>query len=463
MSFVPNSIIINSIILENFKGEQVEISDLMKELNIYESIYQNTISGSLEMIDSMDMIQFFPIIGEEKIYIDLVMPGDDEGDAIELKFSVYRISDRVIRSDKVQNYILWFASEELIKNAEQKVSRSWQGVPVSKIVNEVMNNYIKSSKKTNIETTHGMLNYIAPAMNPFRVINYLASARSINESRLADFVFFENLTATGSQFNFVSLGSLSLQKPIASLSYHQTQTAKKGSMMVYPLNIESIEFKKSIDVLESKSAGLFNQTFLFYDHLRKQSVMTKTKHAEIFNDTKSFHLEGDNSAPMYYENNQTPMEFFRVIYVDEFPANASSAIFDNSVNKTANSTPKRKDISYIGSNGEASELNAGTLKEKVVARRAVLLQEYENNKIYLNDISGNLSYTVGKIIDLDLPHIVANRDGAVAVAGQNENQFISGNYLITKCRHRILKHQMLNYEYKCHLEVAKNAFKAKFS
>lgn len=457
MSFIPNTIIVNSILLESYKKKLIDISDLVAEINIYESIYQNTISGTVEILDSTDLIQFFPIIGEEKIHFDLVMPGQDDNRSIKLVFSVYRIADRVIRNDKLQSYVLWFTSAETLTNLEQRISKSWQGKPVSSIVSDILKKYIKTNKTVNIESTTGITSYIAPAINPFKVINHLAASRSINSDRLADFVFFENLTDKGTQFNFSSLGKLMQQTPLTSITYHPVNLT--GKIKSFPLNVDEIEFKKSIDTQESRAAGLYNQTVVFYDHLRKKYVVSKTNHADIFSDLKKFHSDGEKSSPLYSKNVKEPMEFFKLVYVDQFPTNVADTSISNSYSKTTEQQPNRSQNKYIGAHGEISELNSSVLKDKVVARRAVLLQEFENNKIYLKNLSGNLAYTVGKTLFVEFPHITHDRDTAVEASGDNENIHISGNYLITKCRHRISKYNNLNYEYKCHLEIAKNSFR----
>lgn len=457
MSFIPGTLVIKSIGLENYKGQILDISDLMSEINIYESIYTNTITGTISVIDSYDLAQLLPIIGEERIYFEVQMPDMDQ--SVTFTFSVYRISDRVIRSDKIQNYTLWFTSEETLKNLETRVSKSWQMMTVDKVVQDIVTNQLKSTKPLNIEKTVGIQNYIAPAINPLRAINFLASNRAINSDRLADFVFFENFGSQGPQFNFASLGTLLQKTPVATITHHPVNMT--AAYKPYPLNVDELEFKKSIDTLESRAAGLYNQTVIFYDHLRKKYVVSKTNYEDIFNDLKQFHSDGDLSSPLYSKLTKNPMEFFKIIHVDEFPSKISDPSISNVYTGLTEQKPKRSQNAYMSNSGEKAELNASLLRDKILARRTVLLQEFENNKIYLKDLAGNMAYTIGKTINLEVPHIVHNRDVIVQNTGDNLNKYISGKYLITKVRHRVVKHKMLNYEYKCHLEIAKNSFKEK--
>ena len=51
------------------------ISDaLVSEINIFEDIFKNTITGSILLIDIRDVITLLPIQGEEELYLKLRTP-----------------------------------------------------------------------------------------------------------------------------------------------------------------------------------------------------------------------------------------------------------------------------------------------------------------------------------------------------------------------------------------------------
>ena len=74
-SFISNTLRVNHIILTNFQGQTLDITNLILGVDIYENIYANALTGTIDVIDSNDLVEFFPIIGEETIHIDIILPG----------------------------------------------------------------------------------------------------------------------------------------------------------------------------------------------------------------------------------------------------------------------------------------------------------------------------------------------------------------------------------------------------
>ena len=81
---VPNSIEfagdydLKNIFLHNHFGEVIDIKNLVQELNIYESIYKNALTGSLVIVDAQNLIAKLEINGTERISFQLSTPGANE-------------------------------------------------------------------------------------------------------------------------------------------------------------------------------------------------------------------------------------------------------------------------------------------------------------------------------------------------------------------------------------------------
>lgn len=459
-TFISNSIKVNSILLTNYRGEILDITQMATEINIYESIYVNSIVGTVDIVDSNELLNFFPIIGEEYISLDILLPGFDDSCNFELnKYRIYKISDREIKSDKIQTYKLWFTSIEMIRNTEIKSCKAWKEEVTSKMVKDIFRS-IGSSKVLEVEQTVGLHNYISTNITPYEAINYLASHRSINLNKLSDYVFFESLDINNrtTKYNFKSLGTLCFsQESIAEFTYHPTMVNSDIGNNVLPYNIENISFKKGFDILEGKSNGLYNQTYIYYDMLRKRYVFQKNTYEDIFSETRNFKLELEKSNKMFVNNSNSPSEYLKFVYVSEFPSRIStSKEVNNILNKGIESSARRSSNEYISTSIEDVMSN---LHEKTLYRRDVLLQEFETNKIYINDISGSYKYTIGSIITLNKPNIVINKSNIVEKYGDNNDIFISGRYIIVKSRHRMTRNMGLNWWYKNYLEVSKNTYK----
>lgn len=464
-NFISNTVKINSIELTNYKGTILDILNIVVEINIYESIYENAILGSIEIIDSNDLIQFFPIIGEETLNLDMILPGSDT-DSLNFildNLRIYKITDREIKSDKVQRYTLWFTSKEAITNREVKISKAWKEETTDKMVKDVFTS-LKTEKTLVQDPTIGIHNYFSTNIEPFEVLNYLARTRSIDSNKLSDFMFFENfdISKKTTKFNFRSLGGLSATKPVMEFWYGPTNNNKDGHN-VQPYNIDNIVFHQGFDVLDSKKHGMYNQTFVYYDILRKRYVFQKNTYDDVFNESKDKRLEGSNSSKIFETNTNTFGEHFEVLYVTGFPERISSTQDTSEVhNKTIEVNAKRDKNGWITERGESSD-KTSTLVEETIFRRRILLNEYENNKIYLNDISGNFNYSIGNTIIFNKPHIVVNKAEIIDSHNDSYDIFASGVYLITKSRHRITIGETARYKYKTYLEISKNTIKNSIS
>ena len=322
-----------------------------------------------------------------------------------------------------------------------------------------------SKKVLDIEDTVGVHNYISTNLAPFQVLNYLASHRSIDSHKLSDFMFFESLDVINktTKFNFKSLGYLSqLQNSIATFTYRPV-IVNNPQGNIQPYNVENISFKKGFNIIESKLKGLYNQTFVYYDMLRKKYVVQKNTYDDVFNESKDMRIEGPNSNKPFYNNTGAYGENVTVVHTTSFPSRVSNSKDMSNVNNRGMETKAgRGTNTYIAKTGLSSD-KTSTLLEETLYRRKVLLSEFENNTIQLNDISGNYCYTVGSVIEFEKPHLRLDKNNAIESSSETYDIFISGRYLITKSRHHIRRGDRLNWLYKNYLEVSKNTIKNNLS
>jgi hypothetical protein len=451
--------------MTNHAGQTLDITKLVLGFDIYESLYLNSLTGTIDITDANDYLQFFPIIGEETIEIDMVLPGfDDNSNFVLSEYRIYKITDRVINSDKVQTYKLWFTSPEFIIDFEKKVSKAWYEKTTHSMVKDVFK-ILESKKVIDVESTVGVHNYFATNFTPLQILNYLASHRSINSDKMSDFMFFESFDVDNktTKFNFKSLGYLAYsQDPIAEFTYNPVNInddSWTSAGNVQPYNIENISFKKGFDIIDAKMKGFYNQTFVYYDILRKRCVYQKNAFDDVNSETGDKKIEGAESNPSFVKNTGGAGESVTIIHSTGLPNRIdNSANMSNKKNKGTETKPKRGDNGYIAKKGSNRD-SLSNLTEETLYRRKILLHEFDLNKINLNDISGNYRYTVGSVILFNKPHIMINKFDPIEKYDEVDDLFISGRYLITKSRHHVRRGDGLNWVYKNYLEVSKNAIK----
>ena len=81
----PGEVSIEELLLVTTNGMSVSLLDYLIELNIYESIFSNVMTGEIILSDSANLIRYFPISGEEYLSVKLRTPGftDDKKYIIE--------------------------------------------------------------------------------------------------------------------------------------------------------------------------------------------------------------------------------------------------------------------------------------------------------------------------------------------------------------------------------------------
>jgi len=451
MNSYINNIDIKFIELTNIYNEVLDITNLVTNIDIFESIYTSTLNGYIHLIDSNDLPQFFPIVGGERLKIEMGLPFDGYENYITLDFLIYRMSDREIKSNTTQHYKLWFTSFETLTNIENIISKSFKGYTALDIIKYTLKS-LNTDKNLNYDDTIGVFDYISPSIRPFELINTIVKNYSINDIS-ADFIFFESLGKDGASFNFKSISNIfKNESPIGEIEFKQKHKSAKNPFL-YTNVPESINFKKSFDIVESKVNGLMSQSIIHHDLLRKRYEIQKYDY-----NNENMNYKADKLGYKTFDDNLLGKysEFIRYSFSSSFSSSTSAKGYvDNSNNTSITKKKNRNENSYIKEN--QSDYTSDVLTD-IISKRAVALQEFENNKIYINDLTGDLKYNAGSVIVFSKPNIVYNQQEYIDKYGDNKDLFISGNYLITKSRHNIIK-SPIGFEYKNYLEIAKNTFK----
>ena len=81
----PGEVSIEDLTLIAPNGISISLQDYFIELNLYESIYSNVMSGEIILSDSSNLIRYFPITGEEYLSVKLRTPGFDDSDRYKIQ------------------------------------------------------------------------------------------------------------------------------------------------------------------------------------------------------------------------------------------------------------------------------------------------------------------------------------------------------------------------------------------
>tara|TARA_B100001013_G_scaffold312246_1_gene217788 strand:- start:725 stop:2500 length:1776 start_codon:yes stop_codon:yes gene_type:complete len=303
----------------NRKG-YIDLKGAWSDFNIYEDLFGNYLTGNIQLVDGVGLMESVPIIGEETIHIQVrtkgivrernqqVIPGPFEGSQnegmIKLKFRVVKISDIIKMNDAMVTFKLSFVSEEAILNLKQKVKKSsldptsLEPRKISDVINSLYRQFFKkgrTAKKLFVEPTKNLTDLIIPNQTPFKAFNFLAS-RAVSAGKHAlgsSFVFYESVRG----YFFVSMETLmagggmgystvpGVEGSPTELVFTAPEDPVKETYVVQPkrLNakgneatnvavemtaVDSYSFSSNFDVLQNLSKGMYANRLLTHDLVR---------------------------------------------------------------------------------------------------------------------------------------------------------------------------------------------------
>ena len=448
---------LKNIFLHNHLGEVTDIKNLVQELNIYESIYKNALTGSVVIIDAQNLIAKLEIQGLERISFTLSTPGAnntrDIVDASETTghpFHVYKITDRKQLAPGTLLYTLHFGSREFMRNLRTKVSQAYEGRLDRSVYNIFLDeNYLDSRKTLTFEPCGNSDKIVIPNLRPFDAINMIANKALPEKSNGVGYYFYE----TTKGFHFRSWENM-------VVSEGQFDRPIKQEFYYMPLNIndpnidnkieheyKSVESYRFINNFHDVAANTVGGT---YGHrVITHNLFDKSYRKDDYNYHQQFSLtehtdRGRNDKGRNYAIGDSD--------VDETPINlvtTSSKVSDYPESRVSlQSTTRFLHNVDKGSVYGLDVLQDGPKLGQGIAQQAQVVQGTTLKLV----VKGQSYLEAGDLIDFKLRSVdEKNPDG-------EEDPQYSGKYVITKIRHQVNAEK-----YVMVLECAKDSVKSGFS
>jgi hypothetical protein len=374
---------ITTLSLITSDGTVVDIKTLAVEINIYEDLFSPCMSGSILMGDALDLIANFKIHGHEWLIMEIDKP--TLGLSLKKVFRVYKVSDRELKSQSLQNYILHFCSEELILSTQRFVSKSYKGMVISEMINDMLTNQLAvNPKKLGLmDKTEGIFNIIVPRMQPIEAIEWLSSRAYSSNGTL--FMFYENRDG----YNFQSYETL-ISRPVYQTYYKRPKLDTDPQLNWNSLNVMKIV--QDFDLIASGRYGAFNSTLMTFDFVNRkvQNSQYVAGQGVMLNSSVPF-----NSTLNRFKTplNQNP-DYFLKFY------------------PTFDSDPKTN----------------ASHPENWLHKKASRLAQLSSFKMVCT-IPGDIALKVGSIVKVEVPQAVPQGDKLQI------NQLRTGKYLVSAVHH----------------------------
>ena len=382
----PGYVEIKKLLLNTGVGEPINLTQLATDVDIYESIFQPYIIAEITIVDGVGLTNKFPNIDEMTVDIEFTIP-DVEG-GVNYKLAVMdRQHETASAMDKSKVYKLVCISEEVDSPAAHESVRLYDKANLGDLVAQFI--LAIGSKKGNlIEQTDGIVDIKLTNVKPFQIIDWARRRALSLEHESHSYVFFENKYG----YRFVTIEKLidDGSKRIGDKIFQYDSAVNIDSLGTNWRNIlhkDSIVIGKGIkqQLLEGNkpTARVFNLQEGTYTKEEKQEKEYNFKQL----DSKGFGSTTSRKAK--FEETKTTERFVVVSDSD--------------------------DVGYT---------------EKLLALQAYVPSLLSNiTRIF---VYGDPSITVGEVIKCNFPDI----DG-LTTKKTELSKTQSGNYLITKLRHKI--------------------------
>ena len=288
-------------------GLKLDILDITVSIDIFEDIFKNTITGSLVIGDTENILSNFKIVGQELLRLKIRTPGlTEKSDILDFTanpFFINKIGTRMSTTSGGQIYELQFTSQEAMRNQTVRVSKSYKD-SIQNIVLDCMSNetFIATNKDLYVDETLGSRKIVAPNLHPYTLIDRLKRESISKSDGSTEFLFFENKDG----FYFTSLSTL-YKEPVKAL-FHDGDKAlsenKSGTKSETDNEIiQSFRRIISYDILDSKDftinlvGGMLGGELTTHNIYNKSYQTTNYSYFDNFEDHPR--INGTDSKTIY--------------------------------------------------------------------------------------------------------------------------------------------------------------------
>lgn len=443
---------LNHVFLHNHLKEITDIKKMMVELNVFESIFNNALTGSLVITDAQNLIAKLELNGTERISFKLSTPGAlgdrstiDASVETGHPFYVYKITDRRQIAPGTNLYTLHFGSREFIRNLRTKVSQAYNGNIAYQVIKILMDeNYLDSKKEISYEPTGNVNDIVIPNMRPFDAINMIAKKTLPEKSDGVGYYFYE--TTKGIYFRSWD--------NMCSVKGRQNRDTKQ-IFRYMPMNVndETIKDKMNHDYQSVESYRFVNN---FHDIAANTTLGTYAHKAITYNMfDKSYNESIYNYELDYMRSKHTDQTADR--FAKEKYAVAAESIVDTDDKKISEYPDSRVSLQtttqFLHDEDKGAGYGLDVTQDGV---KFIQGESIKNSILYgttLHMVVKGQSYLEpGDLIEFKLISVdEKNPDG-------EEDPQYSGRYVITKIRHQVNATKYTNA-----IECVKDSTKQGFS
>ena len=404
-------------------GMRIDLKTTIMGLTLFEDISSLTVSGTIVVADSVNMVSHGPVLGQEYLYLKIHTPTFTEAGSGVIDFSknvflVHSVAAREKMTNGTQVYSLNFVSQELIKNQRLKVMQSltasWSDI-VTKMLTDTA--YLDTKKDMVIEPSAGIKKFVSPNIRPLDVVKLAAKQAVSTFKGQSTYLFYETLKG----FNFRTLASMyNIPEQLEYTTFLPgTNITKDGNIDV----LKDLQTILSYDIISNNDNIVNYRSGMYGSKLIVHDIIGKTYTTDVYN---------------YHDNFENEHHIVGGVTADlsEFPL--ASDLYVNEKDQRVSDFYARTFLMPTSKSGENdaqhnTEVNNNPYMsydpENWVQSRNSQMIQLENAFNINIEVHGNTLINVGDKVTVNIPYT------GVIKGNSKYDRFYQGPFLIKTIRH----------------------------
>lgn len=393
---------------------EVDISGIFEEIDIFDSLLNPCMSGSILIRDAVGLSEKLLFDGSEVLKIKITKAEEEDIAILDKKFRIYKQSNRQNLNMSSETYILHFISDEFIFSEQQIVSQAYN-TNYSTIARQIMQNQLGISNVGLIEESVGIKKLIIPNLKPIDAIEW-CSKKAIDSKGSPNFVFFENKLG----YNFATLSTLLSLPSIGTINFSPKNITPEVVDEIW--GARHVKVISQFDYIQKTRAGVYAGKFIGFDPVSRTVSELKVS----FSDNYDIMNHGNKNKNLTVIENRAGD-----LNIETF--NAKKTLYHFSSNRST--------IDYVKSNDAASLTNDNDTYRYILQRQAIFENLYSQRVQIV--LPGNFNISSGLNVVLNIPK---RSERANDDSGEDQlDKSLFGKYLIVATRHIITydKHEVV--------------------
>ena len=257
------------IILTNHSGKRIDISNLVVELNFFESLSLPYVTGSLMVVDSANVFNATNFMGQEELDISVT----DINGALKIKksFVVSSLRRQEKTQDSTSAYVVTFTERHVYVSKMKRFSKAYVGKPES-ILSDVLQEHLGVTVRAE-GSSQSEIRYLTPFTQSALSIANMMRSRCTTGSGLP--FFLHSSLYTQDELNLVSLQTLLGQGPFNPKPFtyaSATLSTGTGGYTTEDFNsltykVASMDLPENQEVLDILAKAGYGTQYLWVDNI----------------------------------------------------------------------------------------------------------------------------------------------------------------------------------------------------